>query len=286
VANGREKGVAMTATDVGPVGNATELPGRLGGDYVVERLLGQGPLGTLLLARGSRSGRPVLVKILAGELAGDEAVRTRFLRTAELDMRLSHPNVVRVFEAGVDKRPYLVMEHIDGETPAQRLQRVGAFSADESIRLATHLAAGLTHAHASGVVHGALHLHSIVLGDDGVARICDLGFARLCGWINRTGPAGQAGDVYALAAVLRQVGGDRLPPWLTALVDAGLAAPSVRPSAFDLFHEVLTKTSPPGVWVAGDAGLAAADESQAKRTSSLRALPLADCSRTSPARGQ
>jgi serine/threonine protein kinase len=248
----------MAASEVGAFGNETELPGGVGGDYVVERVQGQGPLGTLFLARGAQSGRPVVVKVLAGRLAGDEAFRKRFLRTAELDMRLSHPNVVRVFEAGVDGRPYLVMEHVAGETLAQRLQRDGEVSTDETVRLATHLAAGLAHAHASGVVHGALHPHSILLGDDGVVRICDSGFARLCGWIRRPHPAG---DVYALAAVLRKVGGDRLPPWLTALVDAGLAHPSVRPSAFDFFHEVLARTSPPEVWIA------AADVTPAPATS-------------------
>jgi serine/threonine protein kinase len=223
------------------------LPGRLGGDYVAERVLGEGPLGTLFLARGARSGRPVVVKVLAGRLAGDAAVRTRFVRTAEVDMRLSHPNVVRTYEAGVDERPYLVMDHVDGETLAQRLQRDGGLSEHETVRLATHLTAGLAHAHSSGVVHSALHLHSILLGDDGIARICDSGFARLCGWIGSPHPSG---DVYALAAVLRRIGADRLPPWLNALVDAGLAHPSVRPSAFDLFHEVLIRTSPPDVWVA------------------------------------
>jgi serine/threonine protein kinase len=210
-------------------------------------VLGQGPLGSLFLARGAQSGRPVVVKVLAGKLASDEVVRARFLRTAERDMRLSHPNVVRVFEAGVAGQPYLVMQHLEGETLAQRLQQDGEFSADETVRLATHLAAGLAHTHANGVVHGALHPHAIVLGDDDVARIGDMGFARLCGWIDQTGPAG---DVYALAALLRKVGGDCLPPWLTALVDAGLAHRSVRPSAFDFFHEVLTRTGPPDVWVA------------------------------------
>ena len=240
----------MAASEVGVFSNDAELPGGLSGDYVMERLLAQGPLGTLLLARGALSGRPVVVKVLAGRLAGDETVRARFLRTAERDMRLSHPNVVRVFEAGVDGRPYVVMEHVDGETLAQRLQGDGGFSADETVRLATHLAAGLAHAHSSGVVHGALQPHSILLGDDGVARICDFGFARLCGWINEAVPAG---DVYALAALLRNVGGEQIPPWLIALVDAGLANPSVRPSAFDFFHEVLIKTSPPDVWIASTA---------------------------------
>ena len=238
----------MGPSEVGVSGSEAELPGRLGGDYMVERVLGEGPLGTLFLARGAQSGRPVVVKVLASELAADEAVRTRFLRTAEVDMRLSHPNVVRIFEAGVEGgRPYLVMEHVEGETLAQRLQRDSELSGDEIVRLAMHLSAGLAHAHSSGVVHGAIQLHSILLGDDGVVRFCDSGFTRLCGWIGRPHPAG---DVYALAAVLRKVGGDRLPPWLTALVDAGLAHPSVRPSAFDLFHEVLTRTSPPDVWIA------------------------------------
>jgi len=224
-----------------------ELPDRLAGDYTVERSLGHSSLGPTFLARSPVSGRPVVVKILADDLSADEVQRGRFLRAAELGMRLSHPNVTRIFKAGVDECAYAVMEHIDGETLANRLQRGERLSPAEALTLATHLAAGLAHAHASGVVHGALDAGSVVLGHDGVARICDFGFDRL----SESRNAAAADDVHGFGTILRQASADGLPPGLTALVDAALAHPSVRPSAFDVFHQVVTLTSPPGVWLAG-----------------------------------
>jgi serine/threonine protein kinase len=231
-----------------------ELPGRLGGDYIVERALGQSPLGSAFLARSPVSGRPVVIKVLADQLAADEVQRGRFLRAAELGMRLAHPNVTRVFKAGVEEGPYAVMEHISGETLANRLERGERLSADEALTLATHLAAGLAHAHASGVVHGGLDAASIVLGDDGVARICDFGFARLSDGCN----PGPADDVHGFGVTLREASADGLLPGLTAIIDAALAHPSVRPSAFDVFHQTVTLTSPPGVWLAGSVSSIAA----------------------------
>ena len=222
-----------------------ELPGRLGVEYIVERAPGQNAFGSVFLARSPVSGRPVVVKILGDHLAADEVQRGRFLRAAELGMRLSHPNVRRVFAAGMDQSPYVVMEHIEGETLASRLQRGERLSSDEALTLATHLAAGLAHAHSNGVVHGALDAESVILGHDGVARICDFGFGRLA----ERSSTGAADDVSGFGVILRQAGADGLPPGLTAIVDAALAHVSVRPSAFDVFHHVVTLTSPPGVWI-------------------------------------
>ena len=230
---------------------AVDLPGPLGADYVAERGLGRGPVGGSVLARAVGSDRPVVVKLLAGDLA-DEAHRARFLRAAERAMRLSHPNVLRVFEAAVDPQPYVVTEHVDGETLAEWLARGRRLTAADTTSLAIHLAAGLAHAHANGVVHGALDPHAILLGADGVARITDFGLARLLGPATApsdTRGSGPAGDVFDLAGVLRQAAGEPLPPGLNALVDAALAQPSVRPSVFDLFHRMHTITSPPGAWV-------------------------------------
>ena len=207
-----------------------------------------GPVGNdmLVVARTLMSGRPVVVKTLADHLAGDPLRPVRFLRAAELGMRLSHPNVVRVFEAGVDGRPYVVMEHIDGESLAERTQRCGRLSADETLTLATHLAAGLAHAHANGVVPGALGLDAILVGTDDVARIADFGFARLNGEAEQPNTAD---DVYGLAMVLRDAGADRLPRGLDAIIAAAAAPPSLRPSAFDIFHHVTSITGPPDVWL-------------------------------------
>lgn len=200
---------------------------------------------TATRTRAALSGCPVVVKRLADELAGDPVLRARFQRAAELGMRLSHPNVVRIFEAGVDPRPYVVMEDVGGATLTERIAQNGRLSTSETLTLATHLAAGLAHAHANGVVHGALSADSIVVGDDSVARITEFGFARLADGEARPTPAD---DVYGLAMVLRHTAADPLPANVTALIDAATAHPSVRPSAFDVFHHLHTITAP-GAWL-------------------------------------
>jgi serine/threonine protein kinase len=187
----------------------------------------------------------VVVKTLADHLAGDPGRRARFLRAVELGMRLSHPNIVRIFEAGIEGRPYVVMEHIDGESLAERTQRRGRLSAAETLRLATHLAAGLAHAHANGVVHGAFAPQSIVVGRDGVARIEDFAFARLLAGADRPDPAE---DVHGLALVLSDAGAERLPPGLTSVIEAA-ADTSARLSAFDVFHHIVTLNGPAEVWL-------------------------------------
>jgi serine/threonine protein kinase len=240
---------------------------RLGVEYVVERRLAHGPLGSTLLARGRLTGRSVVIKILADHLAGDGTLRAGFLRAAELGMRLTHPNVVRVLASGDSGSPYVVTEHIEGETLAERLRR-RPFPAAERTRLAIQLAAGLAHAHACGVVHGALAPQHILLGADDVARIGDFGFTRLLAAEPAGSPSpaktnqpstrqpeahppatSQAQDVHDFAMVLRQVGEDRLPPGLTDLLAAATAHPSVRPSIFDVLHELHTMTSPGGLWL-------------------------------------
>lgn len=248
-------------------GAAVDVADRFGG-YRIERVLGHSPLGIAALGRGTVSGRPVIVKILADDLAADPTTRRRFLRAAELACRLSHPNVVRVFHVDDNGRPFVVMEHTGGETLAQRTARDGHLSAAELLTLTTHLAAGLAHAHANGVVHGAVDPRTILLGDDGVARLCDFGLDRVLrpagnaatAAVVHIGPyrgtpecAGRAmdpsGDVYALAKVLRQVGGDRLSPGLAVIVDAVLApSPSLRPSAVDVLHQMHTIANPE-VWL-------------------------------------
>ena len=245
-----------------------QLPARLAGGYVADRVLADSPLGRVVLARGTVSDRPVVVKFLAPHLAANPAVRARFLREADLAARLSHPNAVRLLAAGDGPEPFVVMEHIEGETLAQRILSRGQLSAAETLTLATHLAAGLAHAHANGVVHGGLDARSILLGDDGVARLTDFGAARVLAEASRVATVGDSdppdeaevtsarrtadpfGDVRALATVLRQVAGETVPPALGAVIDTALSPdPLVWPCAVDVHHVVLAMTGPAGVWL-------------------------------------
>src|SRR5690242_20021562 len=96
------------------------------GRYRLERPLGRGAMATVCLARDSELDRPVAVKLLSESAAADAGLRERFVREARLAARLSHPNVVSVFDAGEDGgRPYIVMEYVEGETLAERLARRG-----------------------------------------------------------------------------------------------------------------------------------------------------------------
>ena len=237
--------------------------------YRVERPLGQGAMATVLLARDTVLDRVVAVKVLADHLAADDGFRRRFVREARLAARLCHPNLVQVFDAGDDGRPFLVMEYVDGETVADRLAGPVGFSADELVGLATQLSAGLAHAHARGIVHRDVKPHNVLLRRDGVAKLTDFGIARAVeesglteiGTVVGTAaymapeqaagqPAGPAADVYGLAAVLRHAAGGSLPPELEPLVDAALAPdPAARPSAADLHRQLvaMAEGAPPFV---------------------------------------
>jgi serine/threonine protein kinase len=237
------------------------------GRYRVERPIGHGAMGTVVLARDTVLGRVVAVKVLAGHLSGDDAFRRRFLREARLAARLCHPNVVQVFDAGEeDGRPFLVMEYVDSETVADRLARQERFDPDEVVALAAQVAAALAHAHAHGIVHRDVKPHNVILRRDGVAKLTDFGIARAMedsglteiGTVLGTAPymapeqaagrpAGPPADVYALAALVRHLSTGPLPPDVAGLVEAALADdPAARPTAAD-FHDRLAGPAPVGV---------------------------------------
>ena len=222
--------------------------------YRVEQTLGTGAMGTVVLAHDIVLDRRVAVKVLADNLAAHDDFRQRFLREARLAARLCHPNIVQVFDAGENGRPFLVMEYVDGKTVADRLACGLGFSDDEVLALAADLSAGLAHAHAMGIVHRDVKPHNVLLGPDGVSKLADFGIARALedhgltevGTVLGTAhfmapeqaagaPVGPPADVFALGAVLRHVAGDSLPTKLEPLVEAALAAePGARPSAAEL----------------------------------------------------
>ncbi len=155
---------------------------RLGNErYELEHRLGHGGMATVYCARDLKLDRQVAIKLLADNYAGDEEVRRRFSREARLAARLDHPNVVQVFDVGEEEdRPFIVMEHVDGGTLADRLEgRRRALPRAEALRLLAQLCDGLGHAHAKKLVHRDIKPQNLLLREsDACLKITDFGIAR------------------------------------------------------------------------------------------------------------
>jgi hypothetical protein len=149
--------------------------------YELEDRLGHGGMATVYRARDLKLDREVAIKLLADNFAGDDEVRKRFSREARLAARLDHPNVVQVFDVGEDEdRPFIVMEHVEGGTLDDRLnRRRSSVDRDEALRLLAQLCEGLGHAHAKKLVHRDIKPQNLLLRDsDDCLKITDFGIAR------------------------------------------------------------------------------------------------------------
>ena len=149
------------------------------GRYTVVRVLGDGAMATVLLAQDSELDRAVAVKLLDEARAQDPSFRARFAREARVAASLSHPNVVTVFDVGeAERRPFIVMEFVEGRTLHERLRDEGKLPAEEVVRIARQVTAGLEHAHANGLVHRDLKPSNLIERSDGTIKIADFGIAR------------------------------------------------------------------------------------------------------------
>lgn len=155
-------------------------PGTRLGPYAIESALGAGGMGEVYLAVDTRLDRSVALKILPGHLSSDPDRRARFEREARVISNLSHPNICTLYdvgrEGGVD---FLVMEHLDGETLADRLARE-RMSLEQVLKIGAEIAAALDRAHRSGVVHRDLKPGNVMLTKTG-AKLLDFGLAKIAG---------------------------------------------------------------------------------------------------------
>jgi hypothetical protein len=155
---------------------------RLAGErYEIEHRLGHGGMATVYRARDLKLDREVAIKLLADNFAGDDEVRKRFSREARLAARLDHPNVVQVFDVGEDDdRPFIVMEHVEGGTLDDRInRRRRSLDREDALRLLGQLCDGLGHAHSKKLVHRDIKPQNLLLREsDDCLKITDFGIAR------------------------------------------------------------------------------------------------------------
>ena len=152
-------------------------PGAIG-PYTIDRELGRGGMGVVYLATDPRLDRRVAIKALPEHFAQEPERLARFEREAKTLAQLNHPNVAGIH--GVEEHEgarYLVLEFVEGETLAARLDR-GPMPVDESLAVAVQIAAGVEAAHESGVIHRDLKPGNIILTPDGEAKVLDFGLAR------------------------------------------------------------------------------------------------------------
>jgi len=165
-----------TGTD--PIREA--LQARLGGQYAIEGLLGQGGMGSVYRARDITLDRPVAIKVISGDVATNPQLRDRFLLEARTVAKLRHPNIVAVYTAGdAGGLLYFVMELVPGESLRDLLTREGKVEPARAERILHELALALDYAHSNGIVHRDVKPENILLDrETGRAMLTDFGVAR------------------------------------------------------------------------------------------------------------
>ena len=146
--------------------------------YEIVKSIGEGGMANVYLAHDLILDRDVAIKILRGDLSGDEKFVRRFQREALAASSLSHPNIVEMYDVGEDKGMYyIVMEYVKGVTLKQLLKKRGALTLSECIDIMLQLTDGISHAHASYIIHRDIKPQNIMIQDNGEIKITDFGIA-------------------------------------------------------------------------------------------------------------
>jgi eukaryotic-like serine/threonine-protein kinase len=191
--------------------------GTLSGRYETGEKLGTGGMSNVYKATDRILERTVAVKILAEHLSDDERFVARFRREALAVAKLIHPNIVQVYDTGVDEgRHYIVMEYVEGRSGAQILQRQGPCEPEVAAEIGVQACAGLDYAHRRGIIHRDVKPGNLMIvggpvgGGEMIVKLTDFGIARAIEQTRIT----QVGSVVGTAAYLapEQVRGDEATP--------------------------------------------------------------------------
>ena len=174
----------MNTTTTGP------WTGRLlAGRYEVRELIGRGGMADVYLGADARLGRQVAIKVLKSNLSNDPTFRNRFRLEAMAASKMSHPSIVRVFDAGDEQAgpgdqvplgstiPYIVMEHVEGHLLSD-LMRQGRLEERHILKVADGVLTALEVSHRAGIVHRDIKPANIMIANDGTVKVMDFGIAR------------------------------------------------------------------------------------------------------------
>jgi hypothetical protein len=170
------------------MGDANELPKEgdvIGVRYQIEKVLGQGGMGAVFAAVNQATGRAVAIKwMLPGAARSKESI-DRFMAEARATAKIEHPNVIQILDVGQDNgAPFLVMERLRGGSLADRLEKFGRMTSEETLSVIIPACRGVAEAHTEGIIHRDLKPDNIFLcaGKDGSSRppkVLDFGISKL-----------------------------------------------------------------------------------------------------------
>ena len=151
----------------------------LDGRYEILRKLARGGMATVYLATDRRLTRTVAVKVMHDNLGSDQDFANRFDREARAAARLSHPNVVSVFDQGNDNgRPYMVMEYVEGSTLRNLITREAPMEPQRALDLLIPVVSAVAAAHEAGIIHRDLKPENVLISSRGQIKVADFGLAR------------------------------------------------------------------------------------------------------------
>ena len=161
------------------MGSVSNTVGRAFGNYLLERELGQGGMGTVYLAKDNGLNRYVALKILRSDLGEDPSFSIKFLEEVEVTASLAHPNIIRVFTLGEQEgRLYLVMEHLDQPSLEDLMQTRGKIPEKEVLEIGIGIASALQFAHEeTGLIHRDIKPGNILFGRGNIPKLADFGLA-------------------------------------------------------------------------------------------------------------
>ncbi len=231
--------------------------------YELGERLGSGGMSTVVLAMDRRLERHVAIKLLAEHLAGDREFVARFRREALAAGRLVHPNIVQVFDFGVDEATgtsYIVMEQVEGQSCAEILRDRGQLPVHEALGIVAQSCRGLDYAHRNGVVHRDVKPGNLLRSNDGVVKLADFGIAKaltdessitqigsVLGTAAYLAPEQASGqgatarsDIYSLGVVTYQLLSGQLPYDAQSLTELALKQQREAPPLLDQLNPEIT----------------------------------------------
>lgn len=199
--------------------------------YKLEKKIGSGGMADVYMATDLLLDRVVAVKVLHSSFAEDNDFIVRFRHEAQSAGKLTHPNIVGIYDVGDDQGVhYIVMEYVEGVTLKQYIQDHSSISVDMAVRIAVEIGSALEAAHENGIVHCDIKPHNILLTETGKVKVTDFGIARainsatvidkksILGSVHYLSPEQAAGDkvtektdIYSLGVVLYEMLTHHLP---------------------------------------------------------------------------